>query len=73
MRQDVTFRSETRKVLFTNILGSVGDVINMQTQGIIPNIRRKNTDRKQYGRMHWQYAPLLKLPSQQIYQDKSTD
>jgi len=41
MRQDVTFRSETRKVLFTNILASFGDVINMQTQRLIPIIRRK--------------------------------
>jgi hypothetical protein len=54
MRQDVIFRSETWEVLFTNILGSVGDVINMQTQGLILIIRRKYTDRKQHGRMHWQ-------------------
>jgi len=69
----VTFRSETWKVLFTNILGIFGDVINMQTQGLIPIIRRKYTDRKQHDRLHWQYAPHLKPASQQIYQDKSTD
>jgi len=46
MRQDVTFHSETWKVLFTNILGSVGDVMNMQIQGLIPIIRRKYNRQK---------------------------
>jgi putative SOS response-associated peptidase YedK len=73
MRQDVTFRSETWEVLFTNILGSVGYVINMQTQELIPIIRRQYTDRKQHGRMHWQYAPPLKPARQQIYQEKFTE
>jgi hypothetical protein len=52
--------------LFKNILGSVGDVINLQTRGLIPIIRRKYTDRKQHVRMHGQYTPPLKSASQQI-------
>jgi hypothetical protein len=66
MTENVTFLSETWKVLFKNILGSVGDVINVQTQGLIPIIQCKYTDRKQHGSMHGQYTSPLKSAGQQI-------
>jgi hypothetical protein len=56
-----------------NMLGCVGEAINMQTQELIPIIRRKYIDSKQHGRMHWQYAVPLETASQHIYQEKSTD